>query len=309
MRRTSIIAATVVLLSAQAHAADLVAERWLAPGADRIAALTTTPGDCLGAPDGENASRLAIGRAAFNSPRLFGGQAARAGLSCSSCHPDGRRNADFYIEGLSGAPGAADVTSALFSTVREDGVFNPVMIPSLVGGAERSSRQGVAALHDFIASAVSDEFAGAPPSPRVMEALVAYVAALRAATCAPQDEALNPRRAMGDVDRTLAAAQEALNEGDRPTADFLLASAQAGLGEIAERFPGEEAQGDRRALEALSRQIQSARQSSTDAQARELVEKIAISADRLGERLHKAQRRSLYDPVTLAAELERRGRK
>ncbi|MGF7473737.1 hypothetical protein WFJ45_23635, partial [Salmonella enterica subsp. enterica serovar Minnesota] len=70
-----------------------------------------------------------IGRAAFNSPLLLGGQAARAGLSCASCHRNGRGNPDFHFPGISGAPGTADVTASLLSSHRGDGQFNPKPIP------------------------------------------------------------------------------------------------------------------------------------------------------------------------------------
>ena len=78
--------------------------RWLAPGADVVARLTRSPGECLAPGDDDQARYLiAIGRAAFRTPFLLGGQAARGGLSCNACHIDGGDNPDFFLRGLSGA--------------------------------------------------------------------------------------------------------------------------------------------------------------------------------------------------------------
>nr|QQZ49991.1 hypothetical protein JKL49_25640 [Phenylobacterium glaciei] len=62
-----------------------------------------------------------------------GGQAARAGVACETCHRSGRSNPDFLFPGVSGPPGSADVTSSLFSSHRGDGIDDPVPIPDLSG--------------------------------------------------------------------------------------------------------------------------------------------------------------------------------
>ncbi len=119
---------------------ELQGAQWLAPGADVVKALAETPGECLKpAAEAETALLVEAGRTAFRSPLLFGGPAARSGLSCNSCHLDGHDNPDFFVPGLSGAPGTVDVTSSLFSKVREDGVFNPIAIPTLVGASAKTS--------------------------------------------------------------------------------------------------------------------------------------------------------------------------
>ena len=62
-------------------AAALRSHFWLAPSADAVAAMTTRPGECLAAAhDADTAYLRNVGRAAFYSPFLFGGQAARGGL-------------------------------------------------------------------------------------------------------------------------------------------------------------------------------------------------------------------------------------
>ncbi|WP_176593462.1 tetratricopeptide repeat protein [Sphingobium sp. EM0848] len=76
--------------------------RWLAPGVP-ITALTREPSACLAFPADEKAAlSVNIGRAAFRTPALLGGEARRLGLSCSTCHRNGRTNPDFLFPGVSG---------------------------------------------------------------------------------------------------------------------------------------------------------------------------------------------------------------
>src|SRR3954454_1234593 len=160
--------------------------RWLL-SADLAADLTHEPPECR-SPSHDAALRRSeeIGRAAFRAPLLLGGQAARAGLSCSSCHRNGRGNPDFLFPGISGAPGTADVTASLLSSHRGDGIFNPRPIPDLAGPvtARKVSRdRGDPALAAFITGLITQEFDGPEPSPRVLAGVVDYVRALSPAGC------------------------------------------------------------------------------------------------------------------------------
>ncbi|MDX2299492.1 MAG: hypothetical protein NW204_07185 [Xanthomonadaceae bacterium] len=199
--------------------------RWVAPDTDLVAFLSQTPGECLAKPLGDP-SLVEAGRALFRSALTLGGPAARYGLSCNSCHRDGRDNPHFFLEGLSGAPGTADVTSALFSKTREDGAFNPKPIPDLAGGGFRD-------LEGFIRSAVADEFQGAAPE-AVVGALAAYVAALTPEACTgPEPQTI--ARAISDLGRALAATDAALARGDRAAADSLFLAMLQDLNRIDER--------------------------------------------------------------------------
>lgn len=301
------IAVVALIIAAGA----LAEEQWLAPGADAVGALTTSPGECYAAPSGTNDAYLAeIGRAAFMSPLLFGGQAARAGLSCASCHSDGQANADFFLEGLSDRPGTADVTTSIFSTVREDGVFNPQPIPSLVGVAGNSTFGTIKSensLHAFIGGALTEEFNAAPPPAAILDGLVAYVSALDEGSCPEGPVALTPRRAIGDVLRTLDAAGEAAARNDKNSADFLLATAQALLGRINDRYPAADAAPLRARLGELSIEVAVLR--NGDSLTRDQILRVRREVRKLGGALHKARAASLYDPLTLAADLARRDRK
>ena len=66
--------------------------RWL-QSPNVLADLTTLPPECVAWPvDKQQRHMVEVGRSLFRSPLTLGGQAARAGLSCASCHRNGRTN-------------------------------------------------------------------------------------------------------------------------------------------------------------------------------------------------------------------------
>lgn len=281
---------------------------WIAPDADKIRILTEQPGECLRAPAAEEAYFVEVGRAAFGSPLLFGGQAARGGLSCNACHRNGHGNDAFFLKDLSGAPGTADVTSSLFSKVREDGVFNPVPIPTLTGVADKhefGTRAPAPSLHAFIESAVTDEFQGAPPPETVTRGLAAYVAHLDPAACPGGAERRSVQGDMDNIARALKAAREAARRSDIASADFLLVSAQSALGRVHERYAAPELGAQRRGLAALSAELAAIRPVlSLDASlAGDRIDAATDAARALAQNLNAHRRRSLYDLETLAAVL------
>jgi hypothetical protein len=294
----------VACLGSAASAPPLREAQWLAPGADAATALAVSPGECLAPPSGpDDAYRVEIGRAAFKSPLLLGGQAARGGLSCASCHIDGRANPNFFLEGLSDRPGSADVSSSIFSKVRDDGAFNPVRIPSLIGikgKAYFGETTRADSLKSFIESAVGDEFQGAPPPPSVVDGLVAYIEAMTPQRCPDAPFKISAMRDAEDVARALRAARDALRREDRAAADFLVLSAQSGLGRIHERFAGDRFVEEQKTIAALSARIGAQRRGFEAADIAAL-EREALA---LGARLSKV-RGSLYDPEALKAALER----
>jgi hypothetical protein len=256
-RPTRVLIAAVlgVILSAAAPAGleRLHPARWLAPGADAPRALSTSFTECLPVPsDPEDAYRVEVGRAAFRTPELLGGQAARAGLACESCHQAGRRNADFFFPGLSGAPGTADVTSALFSSHRDDGIDNPKPIPDLSGPKTTlkiSQDRASGALESFIHGLVTEEFDGAEPPPAVLKGLAAYVRALSPEACpATARRAVHVSDYIEDARRAVRAARAALARHDTATAGLLLDGARWRLGLIDERYDGSASKDARAAL-------------------------------------------------------------
>jgi len=161
--------------------------KWTDRRADRGAALTRAPSECVARPpDPSRAAWIALGRIAFRSPILLGGVAARSGMRCDTCHRNGHGNPAFFIDGVSSESGTADVTGSLFSRSRDDGVSNPVPIPSLVDAASNPPFGSVAPkadLRDFLIAVVVDEFQGPLPPSAVTEGLLAYLGALRSTAC------------------------------------------------------------------------------------------------------------------------------
>jgi hypothetical protein len=221
--------------------------RWLQTS-DLAADLTHQPPECLSLPaDGALRRSAEIGRIAFRDPLLLGGQAARVGLSCSTCHKNGRSNAHFHFPGLSGEPGTADVTNSLMSSHRGDGIFNPKPIPDLGGDPAKlkvSRDPHKRDLPTFIHGLITQEFDGAEPPPAVLDGLAVYVRSLSPAACRSQhDGPIRLSSMLEDVDAAVRLAQRSYAAGDKDSARFLIGAARSMLGKIDERFelPGDEA--------------------------------------------------------------------
>jgi hypothetical protein len=242
--------AALVLSAAAAPSALLLREQaWTAPGATLAHDLTHAPGECLTArtPDVE------IGRALFRSPVLFGGPAARAGLSCNACHSGGAVNARFLLPELTDRTAHADVTSEWSSKVRGDGVMNPQPIPDLanVSGRPVFGHLREPSLESFVRSVIVDEFQGRAPPDQAFEGVIAYLRALRSEACPAGDAALTLAGAADDVRRAVAAAEIAQPR----TASLLLFAAQDAIGRIVERLPQPSFAPDRRRFERLAREL------------------------------------------------------
>ena len=273
--------------------------RWLAPES-LYAGFSREPAECYAPPaDPVRRRRAEIGRIAFRTPLLLGGQAARAGLSCASCHRNGRGNPDFHFPGLSGPPGTADVTASLMSSHRGDGRANPKPIPDLGGpraalkiSRDRQSR----ALESFIRGLVVEEFDGPEPPVEVLDGLAAYVRALRPEACRP---GYTRSRLAGRLDRVDEAVELALAE-QGGTRRLLLAAARSQLGTVDERFavPGGEAA--RELLREADRDLRALRSGAGDIGAwrRQWPER--------RRRLLRLESRSLFEPARLRRALRAR---
>ena len=235
-RARALSSAALLLAGASGGSSVPIREaRWLAP-AGLYAGLSREPAECLVEPRGAGQRRaVAVGRIAFRAPLLLGGQAARAGMSCATCHRNGRGNASFLFPGLSGAPGTADVTSSLMSSHRGDHVDNPKPIPDLGGPRaklkiSRDPKDG--ALEHFIHGLITEEFDGPEPAPEVLAGIAAYVRALRPEGCGSGERTIALGERLGEVETAvrLAAASR------RGTRQLLLAAARSMLGAIDERF-------------------------------------------------------------------------
>jgi hypothetical protein len=234
------VAVAGIALAGAAMQSPLRAALWL-PANRQAHALAYEPGECLlRASDSLEARRIAIGRAAFRTPLLLGGQAARAGLSCNSCHRNGRGNPDFQFPGLSGAPGTADVTSSLMSSHRGDRIDNPKAIPDLSGPPRNlkvSRDPANRALETFIHGLIVEEFDGPEPTAMTLDGLAHYVRALSPRACpTPPEQQVRLQEYLSDARAAALATQVALDAHDGATARLMLASARSALGMIDERY-------------------------------------------------------------------------
>lgn len=297
--------AVFAVAGAQGPPAPLRAAKWLS-AENPVVALSEQPSECFSAPvDPEDAWRAEVGRAVFRSPVLLGGQAAKAGVSCDTCHKNGRRNADLVFPGLSGEPGTADVTSSLVSSHRGDGIFNPKPIPDLAGPSENlmSRRLDTDQLSRFLNGIVTEEFDGEAPPPMVLRSLAIYVGQLNPQSCPPAaTRTLSVTASADDVARAVKAAQGALAHGDTETALVVLEAGRAMLFLLDERYalPGLEA--ERSQIRTASLDLGSAqgaiRRKASAGPGLELwLDRYPVWR----ASLVKAERRSLYDRGVLAA--------
>jgi hypothetical protein len=119
-----------------------------------------------------------LGNLAFNSPYVLGDVAQKAHISCGSCHVNGASNPRLFVPGLSTHPGNFDTTSSLFNPRTDDGVLDPLTIPSLRGArflAPYGHDGRTSSLRDFVRNVVVNEFGGAEPSPQILDAMVVYI--------------------------------------------------------------------------------------------------------------------------------------
>jgi hypothetical protein len=261
-RARAVKAVTAALLLAGAGDAPRVPireARWLAP-ASLFDALSHEPAECLVAPrDPAEQRAVAIGRAAFRAPLLLGGQAARAGMSCATCHRNGRANPAFLFPGLSGLPGTADVTSSLMSSHRGDHVVNPKPIPDLGGPRAllKVSRDPAdPALQRFIHGLIVEEFDGPEPSPEVLAGLASYVRALRPEGCRGAGRPIRLGERLDEAETAVALARGSQGETRR----LLLAAARSALGAVDEHFRLLGLERDRDALKAADEDLRAIRE-------------------------------------------------
>jgi Di-haem cytochrome c peroxidase len=119
-----------------------------------------------------------LGNLAFNSPHILGDVARKARISCGTCHVNGASNAKLFIPGLSTHPGNFDTTSAVFNPKADDGVLDPLTIPSLRGArflAPYGHDGRIGSLRDFVRNVIVNEFAGPEPSNQIVDAIVTYI--------------------------------------------------------------------------------------------------------------------------------------
>lgn len=235
--RAAILIGAVLLVAADAPRLNPIRDaRWLAAGVS-IERVNQLPPECYRPPGNPGERRSAeIGRVAFRAPLLLGGEAARVGLSCSSCHRNGRTNPDFHFPGVSGRPGTADVTTSILSSHRGDGTFNPKPIPDLAGDPSKrivTRDRGKRDLEKFIQGLITKEFDGPEPPARVLDGIADYVRSIAPENCSGSELEVTASSIVEEVELALALARD---EPDLATARLLIGAARSNLGRIDERF-------------------------------------------------------------------------
>lgn len=166
---------------AAAHATPVVSQDATLPvGSELNEQLLDQPTELFAAEQagGKRSYLFNLGDMLFSSSAIFGGKAADAGMSCNSCHQQGASNPKLFVPGLSKKPGTFDTTGALFNAKADNGVFDPVTVPSLRGDkflAPYGHDGRFASLRDFVRNVIVNEFAGPEPSGQTLDALIAYI--------------------------------------------------------------------------------------------------------------------------------------
>lgn len=277
---------------------DLPELKWFPVSADRASALTRQPIACLRpAQTGAIEAQIKLGELAFNSPALLGGQAEKKGLSCGSCHRNGRGNPLFQLDAVSGEPGTADVTSGLFSKVRADNTFNPLPIPDLAlpDGQDQIDRRDRPALATFVRGQIEEEFSGDRPPPAVLDALLTYLQHIDAkvSPCTPEAlETLNWQDAWQDAQLAMTQLETAAEAAQDPQLKhFYKRTARLSLGRLHDRYSAPEHADIRNELIKISRTIGAG-------------EVWAANTITLEARLEAEARASLYSEQVLARALQ-----
>lgn len=265
--------------------------RWALPDADIVSVLSEEPNECLS--DTPNGQEI-MGRLAFRSPFLLGGQAARRGLTCQACHGQGQVNSHFFVIGLSETPGTADVTSFHFSDELGDESFNPVPIPSLADDIEGVDFDpNLPDLDKFVTRLITKEFTGPEPSPEVQGALLAYLRGLTAQPCSSptlkETELLAYKRRI--IDQSFHTLQTSTLS--KNTFDFMTAALRIELGRLHIRFPNHP-----QLQEELASLSQSLR--SLGSEPRSFEDAYSAWVD-LARQLEPAYEGSLFHPDTIRA--------
>jgi cytochrome c peroxidase len=156
---------------------------------------------------GRRSELIKLGNLAFSSPSILGNVAQQAGISCETCHVNGAGNARLFLPKMSTRPGNFDTTGPLFNPKADNGVLDPVRVPSLRGArylAPYGADGRMASLRDFVRNVIVNEFAGAEPSPAILDAIVAYI----------QDIDFLPNQSLGPTGRLVGKISDSERRGE-----------------------------------------------------------------------------------------------
>lgn len=229
----------MVISGASLHADDqklLKAQEWL--GGDKSAQLEILSQPYAKAPNSfknkEEEITYQIGEALFRTPTLLGGQAAKARISCNSCHLSGAGNTQFQFPNISGPPGTADVSNSFFSSFRGNQNFDPIAIPDLrqVG---KIPRDDSAQLSRFIQGLIVEEFNGTQPTAKTLDAITFYVQRVKYSHISPYAK-MTVRDPISIINQSVDNIAHSIENDNTEIAVLLVDAARHQLGLIYERY-------------------------------------------------------------------------
>lgn len=250
---------------------------------------------------------LLAGEFLFKAPLLLGGQAAKAGISCHSCHVNGTDNPHFLFPAISGEPGTADTTHSFFSESLGNKVFDPITIPDLTKAGKIAHNMESRELEAFLATIVVGEFSGEVVSPKVISLMAIYVRALRLSGSDQEQLSIarNLEKDFGDLRTTIDQATHRMSIGESDVAALLLSSGQSQAQVIHERLHRASHGGLRNWLVARSREMGDLRQRINAGEAGLRNDLVALQEHMYsGPNFTHASQNSLYNANVLADALK-----
>jgi hypothetical protein len=267
---------------------------WFETKSDVIRHLNKTYTECLNTPDDP---QVKLGKLAFNSPRLLGGQAARMGLSCASCHRSGRDNPHFFIKQISSTPGTSDITHSFLSSEGGDGIDNPKIIPDLIAPTrflKRDSQQ----FEDFLHRLIEVEFDGRKTPEPIFNAINTYLKNTDKRYCYAQN-ATPSTRFENDWNNYVSALALLSDSSEAPEVkQFITQSARAALETLYQNVGLEPHSRVDKQLVKLSRELEKYSKSNYDPS---LLKRINRQNSKLRKAINRVLDRSAYSQKALHA--------
>ncbi|MEP0390894.1 MAG: hypothetical protein ABJ205_06360 [Erythrobacter sp.] len=249
---------------------------------------------------------LLVGEFLFEAPLLLGGQAAKAGISCHSCHVNGTDNPHFLFPAISGEAGTADTTHSFFSKSLGNQTFDPIVIPDLTMADKVDHSMKSGELEAFLTTIIIGEFSGAAAPSSTLAPIATYVRALRLS--GPRQEPIrNPRSLTQDFADLRLAVDQAMHRArnaESELAALLLSSGQSQIRSIHERVNRTSHTHLRNWLIERSREMGALRQ-RLNARDPDAQNQLAALQERLRSMpdITDAEADSLYNPEVLAKAL------
>lgn len=281
---------------------------WLAKDANLLKAMLS-PSECINTNIRNHKlnQQIILGRLAFQSPALLGGQAARKGLSCESCHNSARGNPYFFIENISSHPGTADVSESFFSSSGGNDVFMPVPIPDLADYSQMKfiDRTSV----DFrnkVIQLVTVEFDGQMPSTKILDAIQFYLLNIEKKHCV-NPAAVYQKKWQYDWDRLIEAlglVEETFITKDIEHRDFLIRVARLILETLHDRFVFADNKSIEKKLIKSSRNLAKLSRLNSESKSKKVLNKWNNKSIELKTLLNKHHKKSAYNSHLLINHIE-----